>query len=144
MSFICNDSLNCEELLNSGDVFSVFLLSVSQIPSEKLPSSYHVQNLNCSFSSINHFCPQRFLCSQFFRKNDNFHPGLILTYSSHIISGCSHGAHVKETSALVNETLASSQVIYLFPLSCVACEDKQEILGWDLSSPTSERASPTC
>jgi len=62
MSFVCNDSLNFEALLNAGEVFSVFLLS------EKLPSSYSVQTLNCSFSSIIHFCPQRFLRCSILRK----------------------------------------------------------------------------
>lgn len=115
------------------------VLPGSQSPPEKLPSSYNVQNLSCSFSSIIHFCPGRFLCCSVLRKKEkenNFHPGLIL-----LVQDVLFQAVPAEQMLERLWTLARSQG-EIFPVSRVACEDKQEKLGWDLSSPTSEGASP--
>lgn len=96
MSFVRSDSPNCEESLNSGDVSSVSLPSASQIPPEKLPSSYNGRNLTCSFSPIIHFCPQNiFTLFNSFERNDSSHPGLILfkPYRSRLFpeSSCGQG-----------------------------------------------------
>lgn len=78
------------------------VLPGSQSPPEKLPSSYSVQNLSCSFASIIHFCPQIFLCCSLLRKKkkkkrEQFPPRTNLTCPSCIISGCSSRADVGET-----------------------------------------------
>lgn len=94
-------------------------------------------------SSIVHFCPQSLCCcSILMKKWQQFTPRTNLTYSSQVISDCSHRSDVKEISPPVNWTLGSSQVTSLLLLSCVACEDKEHS-GWGLSSPAPETASPS-
>lgn len=122
--------MTCEELPNSGDVSSPAWITES---SRETP-----QNLSCSFASIICFCPQRFLCCSILGEKEvenNFHPGLIL-----LVQAILFQAVPVEQMLERLWTLAGSPG-EIFPVSYVACEDKQEKLGWDLSSPTSERAS---
>lgn len=70
-------------------------------------------------------------------KENNFHPGLIL-----LVQAVLFQAVPVEQMLEGLPTLAGPQGD-IFPVSHVACEDKQKKLGWDLSSPTSERASPS-
>lgn len=114
------------------------VLPGSQNPPKKLPHSYSVQNLSCSFSTITRFYPQRFLCCSILtekEKENNFHAGIIL-----LVQAVLFQAVPVEQKLERLWTLARSQG-EIFPVSHVTCEDKQEKLGWDLSSPTSERAS---